>query len=209
VNDTSPAHGRAGKTPKAERTRRQIIAAARQVFERDGYIDARIADIARAAKVAHGTFYTYFTTKEEVFREVANAVVDELYDHTLSHHTGTSIERVRQSNEQFVVVFRDNAEFIRVIEQVAAMNHEFETMRRALRSRAAARVESAIVRYVTEGRADPAIDPRVASHALIGMVYYFCYAWLTLGEPFDDNAAVETLTMLWVKALGLDSAPPS
>lgn len=176
------------------------------VFERDGYVEARIADIASAARVAHGTFYTYFATKEEVFRQVANAVVDELYENTLAHHDGHPIDRVRWSNEQFVRTFRQNAKFIRVIEQVATMSHEFESMRRMLRSRAAARVEAAIARYIQRGYADPVIDPRIASHALIGMVYYFCYAWLSLGEPFDDDVAVDTLTVIWVKALGLDQA---
>jgi AcrR family transcriptional regulator len=207
--DESPAE-RTPKTAKAERTRGQILIAARTVFERDGYVDARIADIARAAGVAHGTFYTYFTTKDEAFVEVAKTVVDDLYENTTSVYRGDDpIARVRSANEQFIHTFRTNAKFIRVIEQVATMNHEFESMRRSLRSRAAERVEVTITRYIEQGIADPAIEPHIASHALIGMVYYFCYAWLSLGEPFDDEAAAETLTVLWAKALGIRSPAES
>jgi len=33
-----------------------------------GYLDARLLDITQAAKCSAGTFYTYFSSKEEVFR---------------------------------------------------------------------------------------------------------------------------------------------
>jgi AcrR family transcriptional regulator len=195
------------KTSKAERTRSQILAAARTVFERDGYVTARIADITAEAGVSYGTFYTYFTGKDIVFRELAYAVVDELYEATTSSHRGEeAVARVQSANRRFVKIFRKNAEFIRVIEQVATINVEFEQLRRSLRSRAAERVEAVIRRYVADGMSDESIDPHIASHALIGMVYYFCYAWLSLGEPFDDEAAVATLTTLWVRGLGLTPA---
>lgn len=195
------------KTSKAERTRSQILAAARTVFERDGYVTARIADITAEAGVSYGTFYTYFTGKDIVFRELAYAVVDELYEaKTSSHRREEAVARVQSANRRFVKIFRKNAEFIRVIEQVATINVEFEQLRRSLRSRAAERVEAVIRRYVADGMTDESIDPHIASHALIGMVYYFCYAWLSLGEPFDDEAAVATLTTLWVRGLGLTPA---
>lgn len=195
------------KTSKAERTRSQILTAARTVFERDGYVTARIADIAAEAGVSYGTFYTYFPGKDDVFRELAYTVVDELYEGTTSSYRGAeTVARVAAANRQFVTVFRKNAEFIRVIEQVATINLEFEQLRRSLRSRAAERVEAAIRRYIADGVADSSIDPHIASHALIGMVYYFCYTWLSLGEPFDDDAAVQTLTTLWIRGLGLSPA---
>ena len=43
------------------------MAAARRVFERDGYFGARVADITAEAGVAHGSFYTYFASRQDVF----------------------------------------------------------------------------------------------------------------------------------------------
>ena len=45
--------------------------AAKRIFERDGFLESRIVDIAEEADIAPGTFYHYFDSKEEVFREVA------------------------------------------------------------------------------------------------------------------------------------------
>ena len=37
----------------------------------DGFLDARITDISKRAGLSHGAFYHYFTSKEQLFREVA------------------------------------------------------------------------------------------------------------------------------------------
>lgn len=61
------------KSPRSRRgtrTRAALVAAARSVFERDGYLASRVTDIADEARVAHGTFYTYFDSKAEVFAAV-------------------------------------------------------------------------------------------------------------------------------------------
>src|SRR5258705_12919919 len=57
-------------TERGLRTRAALAAAARKVFERHGYLEARMIDITRAANCSAGTFYTYFSGKEEVFAAV-------------------------------------------------------------------------------------------------------------------------------------------
>jgi AcrR family transcriptional regulator len=51
--------------------RDKILDVARQTFIRDGYDDARMADIARRAKMAVGTLYLYFDSKEAIARAIA------------------------------------------------------------------------------------------------------------------------------------------
>ncbi|MGH9884316.1 MAG: TetR/AcrR family transcriptional regulator [bacterium] len=54
------------------RRREAILEAARQTFERDGFADARMADIARRAKMAVGTLYLYFDSKDAIARSLAS-----------------------------------------------------------------------------------------------------------------------------------------
>ena len=61
-------------TARGMRTRAALVAAARRVFERDGYIDARVTDITREAACSTGNFYTYFAGKEEVVHAVLESV---------------------------------------------------------------------------------------------------------------------------------------
>ena len=65
-------------TAKGQRTREELVAAARRVFERDGYFGARVADITAEAGVAHGSFYTYFASRQDVFVAVLREVVDRV-----------------------------------------------------------------------------------------------------------------------------------
>jgi AcrR family transcriptional regulator len=51
---------------KRERTRAALIAAALELFERQGYEATTIDQIAAAADVSPRTFFRYFSTKEEV-----------------------------------------------------------------------------------------------------------------------------------------------
>jgi AcrR family transcriptional regulator len=51
---------------KRARTRQALVAAATELFERRGYDETTIADIAAAADIAPRTFFGYFPSKEEL-----------------------------------------------------------------------------------------------------------------------------------------------
>ncbi|HWU50075.1 MAG TPA: TetR/AcrR family transcriptional regulator [Asticcacaulis sp.] len=52
---------------KPEQREAAILDAALEAFARSGFADARIEDIARAAKVSKGSVYLYFPTKQALF----------------------------------------------------------------------------------------------------------------------------------------------
>jgi len=62
---------------KAE-TRRRLLDAARELFAERGFEATRPQDIARAADVAAGTFYTHFDDRRDVFRAVTAETAAEL-----------------------------------------------------------------------------------------------------------------------------------
>lgn len=67
----------AGERAKLER-RRQIIAAAKQVFADAGYHGASIHAIIERAQIARGTFYLYFESKAAVFDSILDQAMAEL-----------------------------------------------------------------------------------------------------------------------------------
>ena len=48
------------------------------MFVRRGYHAARVDDIVKAADTSHGTFYLYFSDKEDLFRALTADVADDL-----------------------------------------------------------------------------------------------------------------------------------
>lgn len=66
--DEEVADGRAARAERRRTQRREaIVAAAKTVFRDKGYHQASVHDIIDEARIARGTFYLYFSSKQEVF----------------------------------------------------------------------------------------------------------------------------------------------
>jgi AcrR family transcriptional regulator len=199
-----------GSTDRGRRTRAALLVAARDVFERDGYVDARVADVARLAGVAHGTFYTYFDSKREVFRAVMAEVRDQISDATSvpagGDRPGGVIERLDMANRRFLDVYRRNRRLMLLFEQVATIDPEIGDYRTCSRLAHVDRIAGGIRRLQRRGLADADLDARTAAAALVSMLSNFAYHWLAMGEAFDEELAKRTLTRLWAGAIGLREA---
>src|SRR6266508_923112 len=72
----TPAQGRELRA-RGRRTMRKLLDAGVEIFARRGFHAARVDDIVKLAKTSHGTFYLYFSNKEELFRALARDLVGE------------------------------------------------------------------------------------------------------------------------------------
>lgn len=198
-------------TARGKRTRESLVRAARVVFEKHGFLDARVADIADEADVAHGTFYTYFDSKETIFREVANTLVEEMF---AASRVGEDVppdpvSRIKAANRRYLRAYAKNARILAILEQVATFNDYFRQLTRDIRKVFVDRASLGITRLQQQELADPTLDAATAASALGGMVEHFAHVWLALGEPFDEEVAVATLTRLWAQGIGLSMDDPS
>ena len=111
---------------------------------------------------------------------------------------------VEHSNLRYIRAYRRNAALMATLEQVATFNDEVRQLRLDLRRLFVQRNARAIERWQKAGVADPDLDPIYAANALGTMVDRFAYTWFVLGEDFDEARAVETLTRVWLQALGIE-----
>jgi AcrR family transcriptional regulator len=193
---------------KGARTRARLVEAAKKVFERDGFLDARIVDIAETADLAPGSFYHYFVSKEEIFREVAESQEERLT--APPEHEGPTpndespTDRIRRANRLYLERYRDEAPLMGVIEQVSRYDEHVNAARMSTMKHFVERAERAIRRMQREGHVDARINPSIAADALGAMVARFAELWLVQGyREYDFDEAVEQLTILWSNALGL------
>lgn len=56
--------------------REAILRAAIKVFARKGYFSSKVSDIAGQAKIADGTVYLYFKSKEEILHSIFNRMME-------------------------------------------------------------------------------------------------------------------------------------
>jgi len=191
------------------RTRARLVDAAKQVFERDGFLEARIIDIAETAQIAPGSFYHYFDSKQQIFREVARAQEERLTappdDPDSGPGDATPWERIRRANRLYLERYRDEAAIMGVIEQVSRYDPQVNAARMATMKHFVERAERAIRRLQRDGLVDRRIKPSTAADALGAMVARFAELWLVQGyRDYDFDDAVEQLTILWGNALGLE-----
>jgi AcrR family transcriptional regulator len=168
----------APKSRRGIRTRAALIEAAREVFEADGFVDARISDITRTAGVASGSFYTHFDSKEEVFA----AVVEQVREEMLHPHV-----RARAGSD-------DPRDW--VDPQFAAL--------RAERASAFIDRNAALIRDLQQrGLVTARLDARVTALALSSMVSKVAYLVFVEGEQIEFDTLLETLDWIWCNALQL------
>jgi AcrR family transcriptional regulator len=197
------------RSRKGAQTRARLVEAAKAVFEVDGFLDARITDIAEGAGVSHGSFYHYFDSKEQVFREVADALDDRL-NAPLSDvimvpsSPASPRERIREGNRQFLLSYQRDARLIIEVEQVARYDEELKTERRAHLQSYGRQLAASIVELQSAGLVDRALDPVIASHAVGAMVTRFADLWMSQGVvECTLDEAVDQLSRLVGNALVL------
>lgn len=63
-------------TPKGMKTRQNLADTAEKIFGTKGFFNASIVEITHKAGVAQGTFYNYFSSKEDIFLEVFTRLIN-------------------------------------------------------------------------------------------------------------------------------------
>ena len=199
------------RSRKGAQTRARILDAAKEVFEEVGFLDARISDIAERASLSHGSFYHYFDSKEQIFRELAEALDEQLSaplgDVILAPSSSVSPQdRIREAIRLHFTSYRDEARMMGVIEQVSRYDDHVHAVRRARHQDYSDQVADSIRQLQRRKLADATLDPVVTAAALGALTHRFAEMWLVQGAvdcSLEDG--VEQVARIYVNALGLRS----
>lgn len=180
--------------------------AGRTVFERDGFLDAKITAIASEAGVAVGSFYTHFATKDDLLAAIIEETTAIMLHPTMGADAvgDDPIVTIERANRAYLSSYAAHAGLMRVFEEVAAINDRFRLMRDE-RSQAFFRRNARAIRRLQErGVADPELDPVAAATVLSAMVSRSAYGVFALGTVDLTPELLEaTVTRLWINGLGL------
>lgn len=187
---TAPAANGAGsagdKTPRTDRGRktlRAILDAAAVEFGERGFHDSSISGITRRAGVALGSFYTYFDSKDAVFRALVSDMSARVRDHVAPAILAApdQIAAERAGLEHFIGFVREHKEIYRIIDEAEFVDPvSFREHYRTTADRIAARLKAAAARG--EIRADAG---EVHAWAIMGMNVFL---GLRYGVWAEDDA---------------------
>jgi AcrR family transcriptional regulator len=202
-------------TMRGARTRAALVTAARTIFERAGYLDARLTDITTEAQCATGSFYTYFANKEEVFAAVLEGAQEDIMHPGMDRVSDDDdpYAVLEASNRAYLKAYQRNAKLMGLLEQVAHIDPEFRKFRNRRAEAFVGRNARGIADLQARGIADRELDPMMASRALSSMVSRLAYSVFTVGDgvdqedPIDIEKLVFTFTRLWANALRFSRRP--
>ncbi|MCD0449237.1 TetR/AcrR family transcriptional regulator [Actinocorallia sp. API 0066] len=196
---------------RGRRTRLAIVQAAREIFAERGFDEARIAEITTRAGVAYGSFYTYFDSKEAVFKEIVKSVAGALFTASRASaslpDTAPPEEKIRYATLHYLEAFAEHAHMMFVLEQVAVRDEYFRTLLLEVRDLFIDRIIGGTRQLQRDGLADPDLDAVVCAHLLGAMVENIGRMMYLYGQPHDRDHLVNEATKLWARAIGL--RPPA
>ena len=168
-----------------------------------------VDDIVKLARTSHGTFYLYFSNKEDLLHalvaeagEVVGALdsalgpIDEGPDGWLA---------LRGWMERFSLEWRRYAPVLHWTDLIMS---ESDTELTTQAHVAASGVASTLARRIAEAGPSPGIEANAAAEAVIAMVDRSHYIREFAGEPIDTQA-LDTLTTMVHKAAFNGTGPPA
>jgi AcrR family transcriptional regulator len=197
------------RSTKGARTRARLLDAAKPVFEADGFLNARISDISERAGLSHGSFYHYFDSKEQIFREVAAAVDEQLGaplgDVILAQSDLPPYDRLREAMRQYFDNYRAEAKTIGLIEQVSRYDEPVQQLMLTRHRRYAVQVADSIRGLQRRKLADKSLDPEIAAVAIDALSARFAeLVFVQHALDIDFDEAVDQITKIVANILGVE-----
>ena len=152
-HEQSVSKGKTPRTSRGERTRRKLLDAASIEFGEKGFHEASITGITSRAGTALGSFYTYFDSKDEIFRSLVRDLSDQVRQHaggSISEGMG-ALKTERAAFAAFLEFARDHKEIYRIIDEAEFADPEsyhkhYETTAQRILGRLRAGAESGEIR---------------------------------------------------------------
>jgi AcrR family transcriptional regulator len=189
--------GKAPRTPRGEKTMRKILDAALAEFGEKGFSESSIVSITSRAKVALGTFYTYFDSKEALFAALVQDMSRRVRDHVAPAiaDTADTLEAERQALASYLDFVVHNKQVYRIIDEAEFVDPQGF---RAHYENTAARIAGRLQGGIDKGQLRPcdALDNEVRAWALMGMNVFLGLRFGVWGGEDGERVAAAASDML-------------
>ena len=189
--------GKAPRTARGARTLRKILDAAVQEFGERGFADSSIVGITTRAKVALGTFYTYFDSKEAVFRALVRDMSLQVRDTVapaIEEASGT-LDGERRALAAFLRFVGTHKQVYRIIDEAEFVDPEgfrnhYQTTAERIRARLRAGADKGELRGESSALAE-----EVTAWAVMGMNVFLGLRF-GVWDREDEEAVAEAANQL-------------
>lgn len=193
-----------------EQRRQEILDAAVRLFHDKGFDETTVHDIARAAGVASGTVYLYFSSKEEILTELENETMRALQGRMMQilgevaqrRAAGEPVPYSETSDtiiDTLVAHSLDNRDVCRVLFKYAPRGEAAVDPTRPQRMMEAAMAE--VFRSATERGVIHTSDPEMTAYLLNSVACLATQEAIAADDPERVHRVAESLKELFRKTL--------
>jgi AcrR family transcriptional regulator len=201
VSASEPAAG--NRKAKAAQTEIALKDAARAVFARHGYLNAKITDITAEAGRSAGSFYKHFTGKGQVLQALLADWIAQAGNELAAQGAGDDLSRepaLRARVAAYWHTYQAHLPEIRALGQAALVDSVFAEQLAHIRHAELQTMREHLERLQTAGFNLPG-DPAVLASAFNSLLEGFCAVWIDrggepIGRDLGDDEAIDTLTGL-------------
>lgn len=183
--------GKEPRTARGRRTLRAILDAAAEEFGEKGFHDGSVSGITRRAGVALGSFYTYFDSKDAVFRALVRDMSNQVREHVAPaiRQAPDQIAAERAGLLHFITFVRRHKEIYRIIDEAEFVDPEsFRLHYATTADRIARRLRAGAERGEIRGDVS-----EIHAWAVMGMNVFLGLRFGVWSEDMDPEAVADTI----------------
>ncbi len=188
--------------PKAAR-RAEILAAALDLFARQGFHNTKVSDIVEALSIAQGTFYLYFRNKLDIFSAVLDKVILGIVGvvraegpRTTDTLEGFRAQLSRLGNALFKVFMEDRRIARIMFQEAMGLDHAVDEKIENALELVNQYTEEYLKNGVEKGFLKKDLDTRTLAKATNGLIIHSIRDLMAAPDPLEDKTR-------WIDAIAL------
>ena len=201
---SKPDTAKTPRTARGERTLRKILDAALDEFGEKGFSDGSIVGITTRARVALGTFYTYFDSKEAVFKALVRDMSDQVRTRVAAALGSDveALERERWALTELLRLIGEHKSVYRIIDEAEFVDPEgyrrhYEDASRRILARLREGADRGQLR-----REESALAEEIVAWAMMG-ANVFIGLRFAVWDTEDPDEVAKVVSRLW--RLGMEA----
>ena len=192
--------------------REELVRIAATLFKENGYQATRLADIARVAGLDRATVYYYVGSKEELFRETVEGLLDVSIrkGQVLARDPAlTALGRLHAIYVALMVSYEENypAAFVYIKEQMHELGSEESAWAQEIMTKTRA-FDQLLMSFIREaidaGELRSDIPPRLIENALFGMLNW-THRWFVPGRGLSGQEVAEAFWSIFIRGMRPDA----
>lgn len=177
----------------------QVLRSAEKLFAKRGFYPTTIDDIAKEAKLAKGTIYLYFDSKEDLFFSVIEKKLGALLSKIEKgmKEPGSAWQRINTTIGVHLKFLEENRDFFKIMQSFSEQlkeKLEKELKRRVVEKQSQyIKILSRLIQEAIDKREIKPLDARKLAIILMGIVHSLTVYWISQkerGSLFQDASLI-------------------